>query len=69
MRAQSSATSGWCIIGLASCATNVSTTCPSHQTPSAATANRTANPQVREALTSHPHWHNLQQEAYGVNLS
>ena len=62
MRAQSSTTSGWCIIVLASCARNISATHPPPQTPSATMAGRTANPWEREALTSHPHQHNCQQE-------
>ena len=69
MRAQSSTTSGQCTIGLASCVINVSAIHPPHWTPSAAMPSRTANPQKREALTSHPHWCNCQQEAYGVNLT
>ena len=58
MRAQSSITSGWCIIGLASCVRNVLAAHPPLQKPFATTARRTANPQGREAPMSHPHWHN-----------
>ena len=44
--------------------------CPSTSSePSTTTTGRTANPQEREALMSHPHMNNCQQEAYGVNLS
>ena len=69
MRAQLSTTSGQYILGFVSCAINVSATHPPHQTLSAATASRTANPQEREAPMNHPHQHNCQQEAYGVNLT
>ena len=69
MRGHLSTTSGWCTIGLAWCAKNVTTAHQPHQIPSAATASRTANPQETEAPVSHPHLDNCQQEAYGVNLS
>ena len=69
MRAQSSITSRWCIIGSASCVINASVAHPPHQKPSTTMARRTSNPQGREAPTSHHHQHNCQQEVYEVNLS
>ena len=42
MRAQSSITSGWCIIGLAFCVRNVLAAHPPHGRPSTATTGRTA---------------------------
>ena len=62
MRAQSSITSGQCTTGLALCARNVLAAHPPCQRPSTTTARRTANPQGREAPTSHPHQHNHQHE-------
>ena len=67
MRGQSSTTFGWCTIGSAWCATNVTTTHQPHQTPSAATAGRTANPLERESPKSQPHPGNHQQETYNLS--
>ena len=69
MRAKWSTTSGWYIIGWALCAKSVMAVCPPHQRPSDTMGRRTANPQGKEAWTSHPHWHDHQQEVYEVNLS
>ena len=69
MRGQLSTTFGQCTTGLAWCATNVTTTHQPHQTPSTATAGRTANPQEREAPMSQPHQGNCQQKTGRVNLS
>ena len=68
-RAQWSATSRWHIIGWALCAKGAMATHPPLPKPFATIARRTANPQGREVLMSHPHWHNHQQEVYEVNLS
>ena len=68
-RAQSSITSGQCIIGSALCTRNVSAAHPPCWKPSAVMARRTTNPQGREAPMSHPHQCNCQQEVYKVNLS
>ena len=67
MRGQSSTTFRWCTRGLAWCATNVTTTHQPYQTPSAAIASRTANPQEREAQMSQPHQGNCQQETCRVS--
>ena len=67
MRGQLSTTFGWCTTGLAWCATNVTTTHQPHQTPSAATAGRTVNPQGREIPTTRPHQNNCQQETGRIN--
>ena len=50
------------------CVRSALATCLPHQRPSA-TMGRTSNPQGREALMSHPHQHNCQQEVYEVKLS
>ena len=69
MRGQLSTTFRWCTTGLAWCATNVTTTCQPHQTPSTATAGRTANPLEREAPTSQSYPDNCQQGTYELSLS
>ena len=67
MRGQSSTTFEWCTTGLAWYATNVTTTCQPHQTPSTTTAGRTVNPQLRATPMSHPHQSNCQQETSRLN--
>ena len=57
-RAPLSTTFRQCITSWASYVRNISAAHPSHQRPSATRAGRTANPQRREVLTSHPHPHN-----------
>ena len=69
MRAQLLITPRWCIIGWASCVRNVLAAHPPCQRPSATMAKRTTNPQGREALMSHPHQCNCQQEVHEINLS
>ena len=68
MRGQLSPTFGQHTTGLAWCATNATTTHQPHQTPYAAMAGRTANPQEREASMSQPCQSNCQQETCRVNL-
>ena len=69
MRGHSSTTFRQCTTGLAWCARNVTTTHQPHQTPSAAMAGRTVNPQGRETLMSQPCQSNCQQETGRINLS
>ena len=57
-RPQSSTISGQYIIGWDWCARSAMAAHPPHQRLSAAMGGRNVNHQGREALTSHPHWHN-----------
>ena len=69
MKAPSSITCGQCIISWASYVRNVLAAHLPHWRPSATMARRTANPHEREALKSHPHQYNHQQEVHKVSLS